>query len=343
VPIQFTASMWKIVRRGDAAKALIKQENAPVPKEIPEGYVLVKMQAASLNPVGSKIMRLVPNSFFKRIAEFDFAGEVIDPNGSTQFQIGDQVFGSIPLGRPFKNGQGALAQYAYVPTNVTTHRPEGISPNEASGIAMVAMTAHMAVYQICKLEAGQRIFVNGGTTSVGIYAIQFAKALGCKVYASASGKNEEFLKSLGIDEFYDYTKQPVLEALLENPPSQKFDVFLEAVGNAYVSLYTHSAAYIAPNGTYISVGPTPHGIGETLSLVWNVYMRPKWAGGTKTRFEQLKVLEVSGETLADIVKMITDGKVKHVIDSVHKFDDTLAAYDKILSGHARGKVVVEIS
>ena len=145
-------------------------------------------------------MRMIPNSFFKRIAEFDFAGEVVDPNGNPQFKVGDQVFGTIPVGGSFRNGQGALAQYAYMPTSTVTHRPEGISPNEASGIAMVAMTAHAAVYKIGKLEAGQRIFINGGTTSVGIYAIQFAKALGCKVYASASGKNEEFLKNLGVDE-----------------------------------------------------------------------------------------------------------------------------------------------
>ena len=247
---------------------------------------------------------MVPNSFFKRIPEYDFAGEVVDANGNPGFEVGDQVFGSIPLGRPFKNGQGALAQYAYVPIKSTIHRPESISPNEASGIAIVAMTAYAAVYQIGKLEAGQRIFINGGSTSVGIYAIQLAKALGCRVYASASGKNEEFLKDLGVDEvrvphlsnpnvrprltgvqFYDYTKQPIHEALVQNPPSSKFDVFLEAVGQAYIPLFTSSETFLAPNGTYISVGPTPDGFVETLSLLWNVYIRPRWAGGTNRPFE----------------------------------------------------------
>jgi NADPH:quinone reductase-like Zn-dependent oxidoreductase len=145
-------------------------------------------------------MRLIPNSFLKRVAENDMAGEVVDPSGNPQFKVGDQVFGSIPTPDAIKTGQGALAQYAYAPSKTIVHRPEGISPNEASGIAIVSLTAYAAVYQIGKLEAGQRIFINGGTTSVGIYAIQFAKALGCKVYASASGKNEEFLRNLGVDE-----------------------------------------------------------------------------------------------------------------------------------------------
>ena len=153
-------------------------------------------------------MRLAPNSFFKRIAEYDFAGEVVDANGNPLFKAGDQVFGSIPIAESFKSGQGALAQYAYVPARAVTHRPEGISPNEASGIAIVAITAYAALYQVGKLEAGQRIFINGGSTSVGIYAIQFAKALGCKVYVSASEKNEEFLKGLGVDEVCMHRPDP---------------------------------------------------------------------------------------------------------------------------------------
>lgn len=149
---------------------------------------------------GYKVMRLIPNSFFKRIAEHDYAGEVVDPNGYPRFKAGDQVFGAISVADSLKTGQGALAQYAYASAKSITHRPGDISPNEASGIAIVAATAYAALYQIGKLEAGQRIFINGGTTSVGMYAVQFAKALGCKVYASGSGKNEEFLRNLGVDE-----------------------------------------------------------------------------------------------------------------------------------------------
>jgi len=162
-------------------------------------------------------MRMAPNSFFKRVAEYDFAGEVVDVNGNPRFKIGDQVFGSIPVGGSFRNGQGALAQYAYVPAKTTAHRPESISPNEASGIAIVAMTAYAAVYQFGKLEAGQRIFINGGTTSVGIYAIQIAKAIGCKVYASASGRNEQFLKDLGVDEVRIYNQAQTFGRAYRSP------------------------------------------------------------------------------------------------------------------------------
>ena len=134
--------------------------------------------------------------------------------------------------------------------------------------------------------------------------------------------------TLTNDQFYDYTKQPIHEALVQNPPSSKFDVILEAVGQAYVPLFTQSEVYLAPNGTYISVGPVPHGLGETLGLLWNVFLRPRWAGGTKRRFEcvldcpsfvdlsadceispgRLIKLNKTAELLDDIAKMITDGK-----------------------------------
>jgi hypothetical protein len=131
--------------------------------------------------------------------------------------------------------------------------------------------------------------------------------------------------SLNRVQFYDYTKQPIHEALAQNPPSPKFNVILEAVGRAYVPLYTHSEAYLAPNGTYISVGPTPHGFGEALSLLWSVFMHPKWAGGTKRQFKFVSDLpspslifrvtssgrmvrvDKSAEVLDEITKMITDG------------------------------------
>lgn len=145
-------------------------------------------------------MRLIPNSLFKRIAEHDFAGEVVDPNGNPQFKVGGQVFGTILIADSLRTGQGALGQYTYASAKSITHRPEAISPNEASGISIVALTAYGALYKVGQLKAGQSVFINGGTTSVGMYAVQFAKALGCKVYASASGKNEEFLRNLGVDE-----------------------------------------------------------------------------------------------------------------------------------------------
>ena len=255
-------------------------------------------------PSGYKLMRMLPNSLFGRIAESDFAGEVVDPNGCDRFKVGDQVFGTILSRVSLWTRQGALAQYVFGPAETIAHRPESIPVKEASGIPIVAVTAYQALFEVGKLQPGQKIFINGGSTSVGIYAIQFAKGIGCEVHASASGKNEDFLKSLGVDkvprcstsfsqlistlselQFIDYTKQPIHEVLTENPPSPKYDVIFEAVGIAYPLLFQHSETYLTTDGTYVSVGPTPDGFTEASSLLWNAFLRPAWAGGTKRKFK----------------------------------------------------------
>ena len=78
-------------------------------------------------------------------------------------------------------------------------RPPNLKPTEAAGFGCAGLTAYQALIGYAKLQPGQNVFINGGTTSVGLFAIQLAKALGCTVTASASAKKEELLKSLGID------------------------------------------------------------------------------------------------------------------------------------------------
>ena len=83
-------------------------------------------------------------------------------------------------------------------------KPAHIKTTEAAGLSIAGATAYRALFRDAKLEPGQSVFVNGGSTAVGIFAIQLAKALGCTVGASASGKKEEFLKGLGIDRVRAY-------------------------------------------------------------------------------------------------------------------------------------------
>lgn len=98
-----------------------------------------------------------------------------------------------------KSHQGSLAQYLKVPADHISIRPPTIKPTSASGLGLAGLTAYQALIKVGQLEAGQSLFINGGTTSVGIIAIQLAKALGCTVTASASTQKEEILKKLGVD------------------------------------------------------------------------------------------------------------------------------------------------
>ena len=122
----------------------------------------------------------LPNSLLGRIAEGDFAGEIVDPNGCVGFKVGDRVFGATPSHVSFKTSQSALAQYVHGPVETIVHRPESIRVNEASGTPVVAVTARQTLFGVGELYPGQGPPINGGSTSVGICAIYdpFEKAIG---------------------------------------------------------------------------------------------------------------------------------------------------------------------
>lgn len=100
-----------------------------------------------------------------------------------------------------KSKQGALAQYTRVPASYLVPLPPNVSFIQAAGFTLAAETAWQGLFEkLGKLEAGQTVFINGGSSSVGAFAIQMAKARGCKVVATASAKNEEYVRSLGADQ-----------------------------------------------------------------------------------------------------------------------------------------------
>lgn len=99
----------------------------------------------------------------------------------------------------FKTAQGSLAEYTKVPEECLVPKPEHVKPTEAAGLGYAGLTAYQGLFKTLKLEPGQSVFINGGSTSVGMYAIQMAKAKGCTVTVTGSTKKEELLRSLGAD------------------------------------------------------------------------------------------------------------------------------------------------
>ncbi|PCH38315.1 NAD(P)-binding protein [Wolfiporia cocos MD-104 SS10] len=339
-----TQQAWRATAKGAPGKVLRLDNDVPVPVKLKKGEVLVKVQAAALNPIGYKLMQLLPGFVLKRpyIPEHDFAGVVVDSNG-TEYQNGDAVYGFLTVPLFMQTRQGTLAQYIRAPTTHFIRRPDDIPPTQAAGVPLAAMTAYQGLFQVAHLEPEQRVFINGGSTAVGSFAIQLAKAIGCKVTATASGKNEEYVRSLGADEFVDYTKGPLHTALAENSPSPKYHVIFETVGLVDTALYTNSEAYLAPGGVFVSTGPQPKGfdIAGIGKLLWKVFLQPKWLGGTKRTWKMVSVAE-KREDLQKITQYITEGKVRPLVDSVYGFEDVPKAYERIMTSRATGKVVIKV-
>lgn len=187
------------------------------------------------------------------------------------------------------------------------------------------------------------MFINGGSTAVGLLAIQIAKLKGAHVVASCSGAKSELVRSLGADETLDYTQSPIEKQLASLPPH---DVVFDCVGTQ--SVYAHCAAYLKPNGKFLTISVDTHGKSTLgagslyLSFLGN-YLWPRWLGGVPRKFKMF-MMAYDREQMATLAQWMDEGKLKMVIDSVNKSDQAgvLAAFDKQMSNKAKGKIIVEM-
>jgi len=184
------------------------------------GQVLVKIHAAGVNPVDWKIRgglgRRMGLSFPIHLGG-EIAGTVAAlGEGSKGFEVGDGVFGII--------GTGGFAEYAAVDVTSLARKPANLDFVHSAAVPLGALTAWQAMFDLGGLANGQRLLLTNGSGGVGSLAIQIAKAKGAHVTAMASGRNEAYVRSLGADEFIDYTRQPFEQVASE------MDVVFDTVG-----------------------------------------------------------------------------------------------------------------
>src|SRR2546421_12237447 len=204
-----------------------KEVEKPVPKD---GEILVKIHAASANPLDWHLMRGAP--FLARLAGglrkpkdprlgADIAGRVeAVGNNVTQFQPGDEVFGACT---------GSFAEYASVPENTLALKPTKSSFEQAAAVPVAAITALQGLRDKGHIQPGQKVLVNGASGGVGTFAVQIAKSFGAEVTAVTSTRNVELVRSLGADHVIDYTKEDFTRT------GQRYDFILDNVANHALS------------------------------------------------------------------------------------------------------------
>ncbi|MBC3788666.1 NADP-dependent oxidoreductase, partial [Spirosoma utsteinense] len=190
----------------------------PAPDEI-----LVNVYASGVNPVDvvvreGKDATLRYNLTLPMTLGWDVAGTVEEWGEEvTGFQKGDAVYGV-----PNFPGDGSYAEYCAAKATRFAHKPRSLSFNEAAAVPLAALTAWTAIFEYGKLQAGQRILIQGASGNVGSFALQFAKAKGAYVIGVDSGNNMDYLRQLGADELIDYTTGQVDELV------RNVDLVLEA-------------------------------------------------------------------------------------------------------------------
>lgn len=321
--------------KGGLEKNLKLNSAVPLPKPKPDQH-LVQVIAAALNPVDYKPAE-IPG--VTRIAitlpatpGIDFVGSIVRPASGSDLKAGQLVFGasgSTPL------AGGALRELSVAGTNSIAALPDNVAPIDAATVGVAGLTAYQSILPYVK--SGDKIFINGGSGGTGVFGIQIAKAAGCHVTTSCSTTNVELCKSLGADRVVDYKKEGVVEALLAS--GYKFDHAVDNVG-VQKELVWRCHEYMKPGSTYVKVGGEPS-LANIMDSLKGKFL-PRFLGGLKGNVVGFWPKQ-KPEDLQQIGEWMRTGKIKAVIDQKFLFEEAPQALEKLKTGRARGKIVVDVA
>ncbi len=307
-----------------------------VEKPTPEdNQLLVRVRAASVNPYDwhfiegtPKIMRLMGVGLRKpkdmRLG-VDFAGnvEAVGKN-VTQFKPGDEVFGGKT---------GAFAEYICARADrAVALKPANITFEQAASVNIAGITALQAIRDKGKVQAGQKILINGASGGVGTFAVQIAKLFGADVTGVCSTRNVDMVRSLGADHVIDYTKEDFTKG------EQRYDVILDNVTNRSL---LECRRVLTPKGKYVMIGgggPNEQGvIGPLANPIKAMLLSP-----FVSQEMGMMMADTNQKDLTVLADLMQSGKVTPVIDRRYKLSEVPAAIRYLEEGHARGKVVITV-
>ena len=293
-------------------------EDAPKP-EPADGEVLVKVHAASVNPIDWKIraghMRGFRDYPLPFILGWDVSGviESVGP-GVTQWKAGDEVYGRPDMGR-----NGAYAEYIAVREGELAYKPRSLDHVRSAAIPLAGLTAWQALFDAGGLKPGEKVLIQAAAGGVGHLAIQFAKLKELYVAGTASGRNQEYLKQLGCDLPVNYETTRFEEVVHD------FDTVIESLGG---EVRKRSWKALKKGGILVAlIGPPPS---EEDAKAHSVRASIIWG-------------QAKPDQLAEIARLADSGKVRPEIAAVFPLRDAAQAHAMSATEHVRGKIVLQVA
>lgn len=288
-------------------------EDVPTP-EIGSTDVLVRVAAASFNPLDVKLQKGFMHDFFPLSFPYtlgtDLAG-TIEKVGSdvAGWSQGDEI-----VARVDPTSGGALAEFAVVPASYLVKAPTSVPIEQAAGIGTAGGTAWQALFEVADLKEGQTILVHAGAGGVGSFAIQFARSAGARVIATASGDGIDIARRIGADQVIDRKAENFADKVSD------LDVVLDTIGG---ETQQNSFGALRAGGILLSITSPPD---EALAKAHDV---------TGTFFPHMS----DASRLAKVVECI-DAGTKILVDRTVALDTLEEAFARQASGRARGKILL---
>ena len=312
-------------RYGPPEVLRLEEIEKPAPRD---GEVLVRVRAASLNPLDWHFMRGAPRAvrLVTGPGKPREPGLGVDLSGQVE-AVGPKVVRLKPGDEVYGTGRGTFAEYARAPERTLALKPK-VSFEEAAAVPVAGVTSLQALRDRGRLERGQKALINGAGGGVGTFAVQIAKALGAQVTGVCSTGKMELVHSLGADHVLDYTREDFAGA------GRRYDLVLDCVGNRRLS---DLRRVLTPTGAGVMIG----GGGSSLDM----------AGGMAAVFllslvarQRLAWFLASVNTAdLDVLRgLIESGQLTPVIDRRYTLETLPEAMAYLEEGHARGKVTITV-
>lgn len=286
------------------------------------GEVLIRVQAAGVNPVDWKIRegglaRLFPCKF-PLIPGWDAAGAIAAlGEGVSGFDIGEKVWSFC---RKPDIQWGTYAQYVSMDAAGVAPMPSSLSFAQASTLPLAALTAWQSLVEVAALGQGQSVLIHAGAGGVGGFAVPIAKWLGATVIATARAENHDYVRGLGADHVIDYGTEDFAAATRALAPDG-VDMVFGTVGG---EVLTRSYSVVKPGGILVSItDKTDKDLAERLGIrVKYVFVKP------------------DGCHLRRLAELVEDG-ILRVPDLVEMpLERAAEALDLSRTGHVRGKIAL---
>ena len=236
-------------------------------------------------------------------------------SGVTKFKKGDEVYARPDAAR---NGKGTYAEYVVAKETEAALKPKSVDHVHAAAIPVVALTAWQALFDKAGLSKSQRILIHGAAGGVGSFAVQLAKWKGAHVIGTASGRNQAFLRELGVDEPIDYERTRFEDVVHD------VDVVLDTLAG---DIQNRSWKVLKKGGILVSIVAPPSADEVAKHSVRSAFFSA----------------HPSSSQLSEIAKLVDAGKLKSVVETVLPLSDARRAHELNETGHARGKTVLKVA
>jgi NADPH:quinone reductase-like Zn-dependent oxidoreductase len=317
--------MKAIIQNDYGSSDVLKLAEVPQPS-IKDNQVLVRVKAVSIN--AGDVFAMQGNPWpIRFIAGFpkpknyilgwDMAG-VVEATGSnvTQFHPGDEVYASCG---------GALAEYVSVTEDKLAFKLANLSFEQAAAIPTAAITALKGLRDVGKLQAGQKVLINGASGGVGTFAVQIAKALGAEVTGVCSTRNVDMVRSLGADDVVDYTQEDFTQS------GQHYDLILDNVAS---HSFSDLMRVLTPQGLIV-----PNSGHAGMGYVFKAFLLSPFL----RQLASMYLAVPTGKDLTQLKEWLESGKVKPVIERTYPLHEAPEAFRYLDKEHARGKVIITVA